>query len=50
MTRNLRICGGKIIKKDFKKTPKKTPIHHPQAKLEMTIVMGKRRGTESRFY
>lgn len=49
MTRILRICGGKIIKKDFKKT-KKTPIHHPQAKLEMTILIGKRRGTESRFY
>lgn len=37
-------------KKRLKKNTKKTPIHHPQAKLEMTILMGKRRGTASRFY
>lgn len=49
MTRILRICGGKIIKKDLKKNPKNTNPP-PQAKLEMTILMGKRRGTESRFY
>lgn len=34
----------KKLKKDKKKTtpkPHKTPTHHPQAKLEMTILMGK---------
>lgn len=43
----------KKLKKDKKKTPPKThktPTHHPQAKLEMTILMGKRRGMASRFY
>lgn len=53
MTRILRICGAKIMKKNLKKIKKKThktPTHHPQAKLEMTILMGKRRGMASRFY
>lgn len=35
----------KKLKKDKKKQnppkPHKTPTHHPQAKLEMTILMGK---------
>lgn len=39
-------------KKKHQKTPKthKTPTHHPQAKLELTILMSKRRGMASRFY
>lgn len=45
MTRILR-----IYKKRLKKKTQKNTNPPPQAKLEMTILMGKRRGTESRFY